>query len=116
MTLSILVITILSLILKFEKKGNKHNNAVTRLTEFISQVEFSYLGVAPAPTSFNQTDVGLYAEKYKSIINSLPPTKDSDYIYALKTIKKKKRIKAFVENEAYDNKNYFTRKWHILWI
>lgn len=116
MTLSILVITILSLILKFEKKGNKHNNAVIRLTEFISQVEFSYLGTKPAPTNFNQTDVGLYAEKYRSIINSLPPTKDSDYIDALKTIKKKKKIKAFIESEEYDNKNYFTRKWYILWI
>jgi len=116
MTLSILVITILSLILKFEQKGNKHNNAVTRLTEFISQVEFSYLEVDPAPASFNQTDVGLYAEKYKSIINSLPPTKDSDYIYALKTIKRKKKIKAFINTVEYDNKNYFTRKWYILWI
>lgn len=117
MTLSILVITILSLILKFEQKGNKHNNAVTRLTEFISQVEFTYLGGNnPNPTSFTPADIGLYAEKYKSIINSLPATKDSDYIYALKTIKKKKKIKEFIDSEEYDSKNYFTRKWYILWI
>jgi hypothetical protein len=117
MTLSILVISILGLILRFEQKANKHNNAVIRLTEFISQVEFTYLGgTNPNPTSFNQADIGLYAEKYKSIINSLPPTKDSDYIYALKTIKRKKKIKAFIESVDYDNKNYFTRKWYILWI
>lgn len=117
MTLSILVISILSLILKFEQKGNKHNNAVTRLTEFISQVEFTYLGGNnPSPTSFTQADVGLYAEKYKSIINSLPATKDNDYIYALKTIKKKKKIKTFIDSEQYDEKNFITRKWHILWI
>lgn len=117
MTLSILVISILGLILRFDQKANKHNNAVTRLTEFISQVEFTYLGgTNPNPTSFAQADVGLYAEKYKSIINSLPPTKDSDYIDALKTIKRKKKIKAFIESVDYDNKNYFTRKWYILWI
>lgn len=117
MTLSILVISILGLILRFEQKANKHNNAVIRLTEFISQVEFTYLGgTNPNPTSFTQADIGLYAEKYKSIINSLPPTKDSDYIYALKTIKRKKKIKAFIESVDYDNKNYFARKWYILWI
>ena len=117
MTLSILVISILSLILKFEQKGNKHNNAVTRLTEFISQVEFTYLGGNISnPTSFTPADIGLYAEKYKSIINSLPATKDSDYIYALKTIKKKKKIKTFIESSDYDQKNFITRKWHILWI
>lgn len=117
MTLSILVITILSLILRFEQKGNKHNNAVTSLTEFISQVEFTYLGgINPNPISFTPDDVGLYAEKYKSIINSLPATKDSDYIYALKTIKRKKKIKLFIDSAEYDNKNYFTRKWYILWI
>lgn len=117
MTLSILVITILSLILRYEQKGNKHNNAVTRLTEFISQVEFTYLGgITPNPTCFSPADIGIYAEKYKSIINSLPATKDSDYIYALKTIKKKKKIKAFIESDEYDKKNFFTRKWYILWI
>ncbi|MFZ1635473.1 MAG: hypothetical protein WAT43_16420 [Chitinophagales bacterium] len=117
MTLSILVISILGLILRFEQKANKHNNAVVRLTEFITQVEFAYLGgTNNSPTSFNQVDIGLYAEKYKSIINSLPPTKDSDYIYALKTIKRKKNIKAFIESVDYDKKNYFTRKWYILWI
>jgi hypothetical protein len=117
MTLSILIITILSLILKFEQKGNRHNNAVTRLTEFISLVEFTYLGGSnPSLPSFNPQDISLYAEKYKAIINSLPPTKDSDYFYALKTIKRKKKIKAFIESDNYDVKNVISRKWYILWI
>jgi len=117
MTLSILIITILSLILRFEQKGNRHYKAVTNLTEFISLVEFTYLGGSnPNPTSFKTEDVPLFAEKYKAIINSLPETKDSDYFYALKTVKKKKKIKAFIESEDYDKKNIISRKWHILWI
>ncbi len=117
MTLSILVITILGLILRFEQKGNEHNNAVVRLTEFISLVEFNYLsGDNPVNISFNAEDISIYAEKYKSIINSLPTTKDSDYYFALKTMKRKKKIKAYIESEIYDKKNFIERKWHILWI
>lgn len=117
MTLSILVITILGLIFRFEQKGNEHNNSVVRLTEFISLVEFNYLSETnQTATTFNGSDINLYAEKYKSIINSLPATKDSDYYTALKTIKRKKRIKVFIESEDYDKKNFIQRKWHILWI
>jgi hypothetical protein len=117
MTLSILVITILGLILRFEQKGNEHNNAVVRLTEFISLVEFNYLSANNSNTAtFNTTDIDLYAEKYKSIINSLPATKDKDYYSALKTIKRKKKIKTYIESDVYDKKNFIQRKWHILWI
>jgi hypothetical protein len=117
MTLSILVITILGLIFKFEQKGNEHNNSVVRLTEFISLVEFNYLGGNNQnATNFNESDISLYTEKYNSIINSLPATKDSDYYKALKTIKRKKKTKAYIESEVYDKKNFIQRKWHILWI
>jgi hypothetical protein len=115
MTLSILVISILGLILKFESKTNKHNSAVIRLTEFVSDVEFNYLSTA-TPTTFRADEIQIYAEKYKSLINSLPATKDKDYIHALKTIKRKKKIKTFIESEVYDNQNVFTRKWTILWM
>lgn len=117
MTLSILVISILGLIFRFEQKENEHNGAVIRLTEFISLVEFNYLGVKePSPLSFREGDIALYAEKYKAIINSLPATKDSDYYYALKTIKRKKLIKSFIESEEFDKKNFIQRKWRVLWI
>lgn len=61
-------------------------------------------------------DLKPYAEKYKSLISSLPATKDKDYFHALKTVKRKKRIKDFIATDGYDKKNFLTRWWHILWL
>jgi hypothetical protein len=116
MTLSILLITILGPILRFEKKMNKNNGAVVRLTEFIADVEFNYLNDTNTSNVFKKDDLQLYSERYKSLINSLPPTKDKDYFKALKTIKRKKKIKKFIQSEDYDKKNKIERLWHILWL
>lgn len=116
MTLSILLITILGPILRFEKKMNKNNGAVVRLTEFIADVEFNYLNDTNTSNVFKKDDLQLYSERYKSLINSLPPTKDKDYFKALKTIKRKKKIKKFIQSEDYDKKNKIERFWHILWL
>jgi ABC-type multidrug transport system fused ATPase/permease subunit len=109
MTLLILVITVLGLIFKFERKTSKSYNAIVNLTEFISDVEFTYLSDTSTEKTFKKEDLPLYSHKYKSLINSLPPTKDSHYFEALKTIKKKKKIKNFIESEEYDNKNKIQR-------
>lgn len=109
MTLLILVITVLGLIFKFERKTSKSYNAIVNLTEFISDVEFTYLRDTSTEKTFKSEDLPLYSHKYKSLINSLPPTKDSHYYKALKTIKKKKKIKKFIESEEYDNKNKIQR-------
>jgi ABC-type multidrug transport system fused ATPase/permease subunit len=109
MTLLILVITVLGLIFKFERKTSKSYNAIVNLTEFISDVEFTYLSDNSTEKTFKSEDLPLYSHKYKSLINSLPPTKDSHYYKALKTIKKKKKIKKFIESEEYDNKNKIER-------
>jgi hypothetical protein len=116
MTLSILLITILSPILRFEKKMNKNNGAVVRLTEFIADVEFNHLNDTNSSNVFKKDDLQLYSERYKSLINSLPATKDKDYFKALKTIKRKKEIKKFIQSENYDKKNMIERFWHILWL
>ena len=87
MTLSILLITILGPILRFEKKMNKNNIAVVRLTEFIADVEFNYLSGTNTSNAFKTNDLQLYSERYKSLINSLPPTKDKNYYKALEAIK-----------------------------
>ena len=116
MTLSILVISILGLILQFEKKSNKHNTAVLRLSEFISDLEFNYKTKQPAPSLFNPDEVKIYAERYKSLIGALPATKDNDYFYALKTIKKKRKIKEYIEGTEYINDNPIKRKWKLIWI
>ena len=117
MILLILVISILGLIFRFEHKMNKHDRAVIRLTEFISEINFSYLlDKTASNVDFRNEDLKPYSEKYKSIINSLPSTKDKDYFHALKTIKKKKKIKEFIASVDYDNKNVFQRWWHILWL
>lgn len=116
MTLSILLITILGPILRFEKKMNKNNSAVVRLTEFMADIEFAYLTDTNITTAFNTDDLQIYSERYKSLINSLPPTKDNDYFKALKTIKRKKKIKKFINSDDYDVKNIFQRCWHILGI
>lgn len=115
MTLSVLLITILGLIFRFEEKCNNHNNAVIKLSEFISLIEFTYINDNNIH-SFKESDISFYAEKYKSIIDSLPPTEDKDYYSALRTIKRKKRIKEFIEGEDYYKKNVIQRKWHTLWI
>jgi ABC-type multidrug transport system fused ATPase/permease subunit len=109
MTLLILVITVLGLIFKFERKTSKSYNAIVNLTEFISDVEFTYLSDNSTEKTFKSEDLPLYSHKYKSLINSLPPTKDSHYYKALKTIKKKKKIKKFIESEEYDKKNKIER-------
>lgn len=116
MTLSILVISILGLILQFERKANKHNTALLRLSEFISDLEFNYQTIQPAPTIFNQDDVKIYAERYKSLLGSLPSTKDNDYFYALKTIQKKKKIKKYVESQEFIDSNPIKRRWNLYWI
>lgn len=116
MTLSILVISILGLIFQFEKKANKHKSAILRLTELISDLAFNYTTAIPASQSFKQEDVKVYAEKYKSLINSLPSTSDNDYFYALKTIQSKKRKKALIMSEEYGKMNFFNRRWKLLWI
>ena len=116
MTLSILVISILGLILQFEKKANKHNTALLRLSEFISDLEFNYQTIQPAPTAFIQNDVKIYAERYKSLLGSLPSTKNNDYYYALKTIQKKKKIKKYIESQEFNDANPIKRKWKLYWI
>ena len=116
MTLSILLITILGPILRFEKKMNKNNGAVVRLTEFIADVEFNYLNDTNTSNVFKKDDLQIYSERYKSLINSLPSTKDKDYFKALKTIKRKKKIKKFIQSEDYDSKKKIERFWHILWL
>lgn len=116
MTLSILVISILGLIVRFESKANKHNLSVIRLTEFISDVEFNYLSSTSTSPSFRNEDILIYAERYKSLLNSLPATTDKDYFHALKTIKKKKKIKAFIESDDYDKLGKLSKKWRMLWI
>lgn len=116
MTLSILLITILGPILRFEKKMTKNNNAVVRLTEFVADIEFTYLNDTSTTNTFKDEDLELYSERYKSLINSLPPTKDKDYFNALETIKRKKKIKKFIQSDQYDSKNKFQRFWHKLWI
>lgn len=116
MTLSILVISILGLILQFEKKANKHKSAILRLTELISDLAFNYTTVNPAPQAFKQEDVKVYAEKYKALINSLPSTSDKDYFYALKTIQSKKRRKALIMSEQYGKMNFIKRRWKLLWL
>jgi len=116
MTLSILVISILGLILQFEKKANKHKSAILRLTELISDLSFNYSNVNPVPQSFLTEDVKVYAEKYKALINSLPSTSDNDYFSALKTIQRKKRRKALIMNDEYSKMNFFKRRWKLLWI
>lgn len=116
MTLSILLITILGPILRFEKKMNKNNGAVVRLTEFIADVEFNYLNDTNTSNVFKKDDLQIYSERYKSLINSLPSTKDKDYFKALKTIKRKKKIKKFIQSEDYDSKNMIQRFWYILWL
>lgn len=112
MTLSILVISILGIILQYEKKASKHNLAVTRLSEFISDIAFKY----PNEKAFKENETQIYSERYKSIIGSLPATKDSDYFNALITIQKKKKRKKYIESEKFLNDNYFERKWKLFWI
>lgn len=115
MILVILIISILGLIFRFEHKMNKHNRAVVRLTEFIAEISFSYLlDKTTSSVEFRTEDLKSYSEKYKSLISSLPATKDKDYFYALKTIKKKKKIKAFIASDEYDKRSFFTRWIHIL--
>ena len=113
MTLLILIITVLGLIFKFERKMNKNYNAVVNLTEFISDVEFTYSNNGAVTTAFKPADLPIYSQKYKSLINSLPATKDSHYFQALKTIKKKKKIKKFIDSDDYDKKSKIGRRIHI---
>lgn len=116
MTLSILVISILGLILQFEKKANKHKSAILRLTELISDLAFSYTTVNPPLQAFREEDVKVYAEKYKALLNSLPSTSDKDYFSALKTIQSKKRKKVFIMSEEYSKMNLLKRRWKLLWM
>ncbi len=116
MTLSILLITVLAPILRFEKKMNKNNGAVVRLTEFIADIEFVYLTDGKSGKSFKEEDLEIYSERYKCLINSLPPTKDKDYFNALATIKRKKKIKKYINSDKYDTDKKINRFWHKLWI
>jgi uncharacterized membrane protein len=113
MVLSILIITILNPILNLEKSLNKHHTAVVQITEFITDVEFLHHSNNGSST-FSKEDLRIYSERYKSLINSLPRTKDKDYFRALKTIKKKSKKKKYIQSDDYDKHNKIQRIWKLM--
>lgn len=87
--LAILLVTIHGLVYRFDERATRHRSAIERLTAFIRDAEdaiaLSEAGAAPLTIPVLDT----YRERYKGIVDGLPPTTDREFAKAKRDLAKK---------------------------
>lgn len=91
--LSILVLTILGLIFRFDERSTRHYNSVEVLTEFIRDYEDCVALSRRDVRTLTEEDLIVASTRYKGIIARLPANTDKEYMRAKQASQKKAAAK-----------------------
>lgn len=88
--LSILVITILGLVYRFDERGSRHYRSIEILTDFIRDVEDAVALSSAGIARLSSEDLQVARTRYKGLLSSLPPSTDREYLEAKKSAAEKR--------------------------